>query len=191
MSPKERHDIIQARKDQGYPYHGIPHQVHLPGCFMISAACYEHAPILIDPQRRSEFEDRILSSLKEEEIEIDAWSILTTHYHLLIQIPDYAKLPTFIHRLHNGTSYEWNKEDGCRGRKVWFQYFDRFIEDEKQYFQAMNYIHINPVKHGYVEDPYAWQWSSLGLYEGVEGRDWLRRTWKKFPPNSLKFEDCE
>jgi putative transposase len=191
MTPEERRGIVLARTQLGYPYHGVPHLHHTAGVFMISAACFEHAPILWSPGRRSAFEDRILLSLKEEGIELDAWAILTTHYHLLLQTPDYEKLPTFIRRLHNGTSFEWNREDGCRGRKVWFQYFDRLIEDESQYFQAMNYIHYNPAKHGYVEDPYEWQWSSLRLYEEMEGREWLRANWKRYPPDQTSFEDSE
>ncbi len=189
LSPEERKEIVQSRKDQGYPPHGPPHIARVSGCFMISAACYEHAHILSTPQRRNEFQDRILSDLKNSEIGIDAWVILSNHYHLLIQTPAYDRIPAFIHRLHNGTSFEWNREDECSGkRKVWFQYFDRFIEAESQYFQTMNYIHYNPVKHGLVNNAYEWEWSSLGLYEEIEGREWLRKIWKKYTPAQTGFE---
>ena len=54
--------------------------------------------------------------------------------------------------------------------------------------QAFNYIHFNPVKHGYVKTPYEWMWSSLALYEQDFGREWLRERWAKFPPGGVDFE---
>jgi putative transposase len=192
MTFEERKEIVLTRQAKGHPFHSPPHLIREPGYFLITAACYEHAPILSTPQRRTEFEARLLSSLHEAKIEIDAWVILTNHYHILIEIPDFALLPAYFKRLHNGTSFEWNREDGCSGkRRVWYHYFDHFIHDEAQYYQAMNYIHYNPVKHNYVEDPYSWEWSSLGLYYEVEGREWLRKTWSNFSPGKLNFDEYD
>jgi putative transposase len=193
MTLEEQREIVLARRAEGHPFHSPPHMIRAPGYFLITAACYEHASILSSPQRRTEFEARLLSSLRETKIDIDAWVILTNHYHILIHVPDFTLIPAFFKRLHNGTSYEWNRADGCSGkRKVWYHYFDHFIHDEDQYYQAMNYIHYNPVKHAYVDDPYTWEWSSLGLYEEIEGREWLRKTWSSFPPRKLNFDkfDC-
>ncbi|MHC1781433.1 MAG: transposase [Anaerolineaceae bacterium] len=192
MSPEERQAIVLARKEKGYPYHAPPHLNHGPGCFFISAACFEHAFIMATPERRGTFVSRFLALFKENGINPDAWVVLPNHYHFLTQVDDFLLLPPLIRRLHNGTSFEWNQEDGCSGnRKVWYQYFDRSIKDEAQYYEAINYIHFNPVKHGIVEDPYQWEWSSLGKYLEVEGRDWLRSTWSKYPPNKLKFTDFD
>jgi putative transposase len=189
MSPEERKEIVQYRKEMGFPYHSPPHPVRQAGFYLITAACFEHAPILLTTNRRDAFETRLLSSLKQAEIGVDAWVILLNHYHILIEVADFEMIPTFIQRLHNGTSYEWNREDGCTGqRRVWLRYVDRYIRDEAHYFQAMNYIHHNPVKHGYVDNAYQWNWSSLNLYFEVEGREWLRQTWKKYPPNNHNFD---
>jgi len=56
------------------------------------------------------------------------------------------------------------------------------IRDDAHYYRALNYIHYNPVKHGYVENTYDWQWSSLSLYYEDYGRDWLREQWNAHPP---------
>ena len=51
--------------------------------------------------------------------------------------------------------YEWNKEDFQTGhRSVWYKYTDRQIRDDDHFYKALNYIHLNPVKHGYVQTLY-------------------------------------
>lgn len=192
MSLEEREELVRVRKANGYPLHSPPHLIREQGYYLITAACYEHAAIMSLSKRRSEFESRILSSLQTSDIQISAWVILPNHYHILIGVTDFEKIPVFIKKLHNGTSYEWNREDNCSGkRKVWFHYLDRFIRDEPQYFQAINYIHFNPVKHAYVEDPFHWHWSSLNLYYENNGRDWLRQTWINFPPQKLNIGELD
>jgi putative transposase len=189
MTPEERLAVVNTRKSMGYPHHGPPHIAHGAGYFLISAAYYEHNPIMVSPDRRTKFEARIRNLANENDFDLHAWVILPNHYHILNYARDRKNIPPFMKRLHNGSSYEWNHEDGCVGkRKVWYQYFDRFIDSETHYYQALNYIHYNPVKHGLVEDPYAWEWSSLGLYLEAEGRDWLRSTWSKYPPEKLGFD---
>jgi len=56
---------------------------------------------------------------------------------------------------------------------------------QNHYYAALNYLHINPMKHGYVAGPYTWQWSSLTMYAQDHGREWLRSLWKHYPPNQF------
>ena len=47
---------------------------------------------------------------------------------------------------------------------------------------AFNYIHYNPVKHGYVSDPYHWPRSSLAIYYADKGKGWLQDHWLAYVP---------
>ncbi len=42
------------------------------------------------------------------------------------------------------------------------------------YSRHLDYIHYNPVKHGYVKSPAEWQYSSIHRYinTGILPRDW-------------------
>ena len=40
------------------------------------------------------------------------------------------------------------------------EYWDRFIRDEKHFQNALEYIHMNPVKAGLTKNPSDWEWSS-------------------------------
>ena len=62
-----------------------------------------------------------------------------------------------------------------RTRGVWQpRYLEHTIRDEQDLEDHVNYIHYNPVKHGYVDHPGDWQWSSLHRYvkQGILDADW-------------------
>ncbi|HET9588823.1 MAG TPA: hypothetical protein VFO91_08545, partial [Anaerolineales bacterium] len=45
-----------------------------------------------------------------------------------------------------------------------------------------NYHHYDPVKHGYVSDPFDWPWSSLLMCFQEKGKDWLHEQWRAHVP---------
>jgi putative transposase len=189
LSPSEKEELLRFRREHGYPLYAPPHPIREEGYYLITAACYQHQNILFDPSRRTGFESRLLGSLEEIQAEIVAWAILPDHYHMLVGIQLMDSLSTMLRHFHGSTSYEWNRLDGMTGkRRVWYKFFDRMIRSENHYFQAINYIHANSFKHGWVSSPYDWPWSSLGMYEELRGREWLRETWRKYPPEDSSHE---
>ncbi len=48
------------------------------------------------------------------------------------------------------------------------------IRDEDDYEKHVDYIHYNPVKHGYVKCPTDWAYSSIHMYisKGILRDDW-------------------
>jgi putative transposase len=44
-----------------------------------------------------------------------------------------------------------------------------------------NYIHSNPVKHGYVSHPDAWPYSSYHYYLRTRGSAWLADSYERYP----------
>ena len=181
LSQQERDEVLRYRIEKGYPLHAPPHPRKEDGCFMITAANFEHKHILVAPSRRSEFEALLLNSFNQTQIMIKAWSIMPNHYHLLVSTNSFNQLPAMFRQLHGRTSFQWNRDDNTLGRKVWFKYSDRKIRTEDHFFAALNYIHHNPVKHGYVSAPEEWPWSSFHLYLQDYGNDWVENQWEAFP----------
>ncbi|MCC6298301.1 MAG: transposase [Anaerolineales bacterium] len=183
LSPKEREEIVKQRRARGYPLHAPPHPFREEGAYLISAANFEHKPIIKSPKRLTEFESRLLTALREIAAEVIAWVILPNHYHFLAYILSLNHVSAALQRLHGITSRGWNIEDGLTGkRRVWYKFADTYIRNDGHLHTAFNYVHYNPVKHGYVSDPYDWQWSSLSLYYEDKGRQWLREHWKSYTP---------
>jgi putative transposase len=184
LSLEERQAIVAYRRERGYPLHAPPHPFREAGAYLITAVNFEHKPVLKSPMRRAEFETLLLDALKEIADDLIAWVVLPNHYHFLAAIQSLNHVSAALKQLHGATSRLWNQEDDLTGkRRVWYKFVDTYIRNEEHLHTAFNYIHYNPVKHGYVKDVYAWQWSSLALYYEDWGRDWLRDHWKSYTPS--------
>ena len=183
LSPKEREEIVRYRGEHGYPLHAPPHPFRDAGAYLISAANFEHRAIMKSPKRRTEFEARLLNAIKAITQDLIAWVVLPNHYHVLIMVQSLNDVSAALKYLHGTTSREWNIEDKLTGkRRIWYKFADTFIRNNEHLHLAFNYIHYNPVKHGYVSGPYEWPWSSWLIYYEDKGKDWLQEQWKVYTP---------
>ena len=103
-----------------------------------------------------------------------AWVILPEHMHWLWKLPenDYD-FATRWRRIKTDFSIGIPKTECLsavrvkRGeRGVWQRrYWEHQIRDERDLLAHIEYIHINPVKHGYVENTSDWPHSSFHHYD--------------------------
>jgi putative transposase len=183
LTSREREEIIRSRRERGYPLHAPPHPFREAGFYLITAANFEHAPIMVSPERRTEFEILLLAAMENIQAEVIAWVILLNHYHILIDVESLDSVSGTLKYLHGKTSRMWNLQDHLtEKRRVWYKFSDRLMRSAEQLNQTFNYIHYNPIKHGYTDDINEWPWSSFKLYEENQGRNWLREHWKSNPP---------
>ena len=181
MPREERARILAERKAMRRPWHAPPHFGQSRGFYLITSACYEHKPLLKSDARRSEWEDALKEHVgREIGIRLCGWVVLPNHYHLLIE-GDLRIFAARIARMHNGKATQWNREDATRGRKAWHRFSDRAIRSERHYYASLNYLHANPVKHGYATSAAEWPWSSFTLYLEEFGRERLADWWRQYP----------
>ena len=83
LTPEQRDEVIAQRKAMGFPLHAPPHPFRDEGYYMLTAANYEHARVMESPERRTEFEKRLLAAFREIEADIVGWVVLANHYHVL------------------------------------------------------------------------------------------------------------
>lgn len=130
------------------------------------------------------FKDLII----EFHAKLAAWVVLANHYHFLFLPRSGFELGNFMKRLNGRTSRELNLLDDTKGRTIWYTYWDTCIRGERDFWTRFNYIHYNPVKHGYVERPKDWRYSSYRYYADPDGSLWLDGCFRDFPAERL-FED--
>jgi putative transposase len=141
-------------------HHRPPHHLGDGLAVFLTASTLDRHPHLAVPERRSTFAKELSKHFQEAEIEIVAWVILKEHYHLVAVPKSAESVPKTLRRLHSQTSGDWNRDDDTPGRACWYQYWDTTLWTEGDLVSRINYIHTNPVKHGYVERPEDWEWSS-------------------------------
>ena len=185
LSPEIRTRWEKERKVMKVPWHAPAHFGGQYKAYLVTAACFEHLSYMEAPARMTEWQakliDLVMNSTQSEKL---AWVILPNHYHLLLKT-DIAIFGAELGRLHNGVSTQWNREDDAKGRQVWYRFSDRAIRSERHFHAAINYIHANPVKHGWVKDAKLWLWSSLANYTKQHGLDVLRRWWRDYPVDQM------
>ena len=183
MTPEERARVMEVRRARKYPKHSPPHWDREDSCqYLVSAACYEHKSIIGKcPERMTECEEGVLAKCRELSSEIYAWCVLPNHYHVLLMTDRIKELRNALGQFHGSSSFRWNGEDGERGRKTWYNCFERAMKSERHFWATLNYLHHNPVHHGYVERWQDWPWSSAKEFLERAGREQAEAIWREYP----------
>lgn len=120
--------------------------------------------------------------------EIFASVILPDHMHLIIRPENIQEYPKIIHsikycfskKLQEGgmviPPYKLSDSNLTKGDKgIWQRrYWEHTIQDDEDLYNHLDYIHYNPVKHGYVKRVFDWEYSSFEkfLARGNYEKDW-------------------
>jgi putative transposase len=114
---------------------------------------------------------------------IDAWVVLPDHLHAVWTLPagdsDYSSRWREIKKRFSkalpGDEFRSPNRIKRGERGIWQRRFwEHTLRDERDYRHHVDYVHVNPLKHGYVERVIDWPYSSFhravtrGLYRG----DW-------------------
>ncbi len=114
---------------------------------------------------------------------IEGIVILPDHLHLIMSLPegdaDYALRWNMIKGTFSKTISQTESISQARRKKrergIWQRRFwEHLIRDNADFEHHMDYIHYNPVKHGYVNTPRDWPYSSIHKYiqRSVLPEDW-------------------
>ena len=101
---------------------------------------------------------------------IDAWVVLPDHLHAVWTLPDddidYSLRWTLIKRWFSASQVRGEPRSASRAGKgergVWQRRFWEYaIRDARDYAAHVDYVHFNPVKHGFVANACDWPFSSF------------------------------
>ena len=137
--------------------------------YSVSAGTFHKACILNTPEKKKLLIRNLFEQIDHFHWQIEAWAVLNNHYHFVAQaMEDSHALSKLLQAVHSITAREFNALDQTPGRKVWYQYWDTCITNEKSYYARLRYVHENPVKHGVVTNAADYPWCSMRwLIEGI------------------------
>jgi len=183
LSQADREYVLAERKVRQFPWHAPPHfSYEGETTFIVTAACFEHNPIIgLSHERMAECETELLKISHEVSTCVFAWCLLPNHYHLLLRTVQIEELLRRLGKFHGSSSFKWNREDGVRGRKVWFRAVERSMRSERHFYASLNYVNHNAVKHGYVEKWQDWPYSSAKQYLDGIGSERASEIWREYP----------
>lgn len=135
--------------------HRPPHIYEDNQFYFITGATLNHKKLLNTSDRKNLFIKKLKQTLSFYKFLLFAYVILDNHYHLILKTSLGIDLPKFIAKLHGDVALSLNKFDNTLGRKVFYQYWDYCPRSPKEdpfkdLNYHINYLHFNPIKHGYV-----------------------------------------
>ena len=141
--------------------HTPPHLFKPNSIYFVTGATTSKKPYFAVDHAKENFQNSLFSRSSVLGWQLEAWAILDNHYHFIAQAPaDASSLTRLIRVIHSISANFINKLDGIQGRRVWFNYWDSCITNETSYLARLRYVNMNPVKHGHVEKPEDYRFSS-------------------------------
>jgi putative transposase len=172
------------------------------GTYFFTVVTRDRLPLLTHEEVRQALREAIQEVRQSLPFTIEAWVLLADHLHTIWTLPQgdsnfqarWAIIkravskhwistvpneieinmvrkthPTFAGR-QLSASMQNRQESGFWQRRFW----EHVIRDEADFHRHLDYIHLNPVKHGYVKTPMDWPYSTLHrlIAQGLYPSDW-------------------
>jgi putative transposase len=152
------------------------------GIYFITSTIVEWIPIFILHEYFEIMLDAFNYCRQNKDLKIYAYVIMDNHFHLVASGPDLALIIQSLKRhtakqivsklqtqkkqwLLNQLSFYKKKHKAQSKYQVWQEGFHpQLIENEEMFIQKLEYIHYNPVRRGYVDNPEHWRYSSARNY---------------------------
>jgi len=120
---------------------------------------------------------------KKYPFKIDAWVVLPDHLHCIWTLPlgdsDFSVRWRLIKSGFSRALPKTEKISKVRAvageRGIWQRhYWEHLIRDDLDYQRHVDYVHVNPLKHGYVHHVADWPYSTFHKYveQGIYLPNW-------------------
>lgn len=178
-------------------------RAHVPGgTYFFTVVAYNRRPLFTDPLAQKLLGRAFRKCQHEWSFQINAIVLLHDHLHTIWTLPRgddrYSARWSIIknefssrYRRAGGREATITKAQQEEGRAGFWQprFWEHTLKDEDDFEAHFDYIHYNPVKHGYVKCPRDWELSSFHRWvrKGVYDVDWA--CGKYLPPDFSKIED--
>ena len=128
----------------------------------------------------------IKKSIDNYKYELYAICVLPDHIHMLIKPYDISDYPKIIKQIKTYFSKNIDKNDindyelrkssiKKHEQDIWQRrYWEHTIRNDEDLYRHTDYIHYNPIKHGYVKNVADWQYSSFKKFvkKGYYEQNW-------------------
>jgi len=160
-------------------------RVHCPGgCVFLTLVTHQRSPLFSDPENVARLRMAIATVKAERPFDILGAVILPDHLHFVWQLSpsdsNYSarvgqikatftkSLPSQNRpRISVSQSRHKHRESNVWQRRFW----EHTVRSSAELERVLDYVHYNPVKHGLVDCPHQWPYSSF--HRSIERRDYV------------------
>ncbi len=153
-------------------------RVKLPGgCYFFTLVTFGRSKFLTSETARHILRQVWKEVQRKHPFNVEAMCLLPDHLHCIWRLPDgdddtpkrWRPIKAmFSKRYLKAGGIEGQRNQSRRGKSeaaVWQRrYWEHTIRNDTDFAMHFDYIHFNPVKHGFVSSPQDWKWSSFHRY---------------------------
>lgn len=147
----------------------------------LTIVTYKRKKILID--NIDVLRKSFVECKKKYDFDIFSIVVMHDHIHMIIKPKDINEYPKIIGQIkiyftkNANIKYEMNNN---REATIWQRrYYEHTIKNEEDLYKHLDYIHFNPIKHGYVKSAKDWKHSSFDKFIKM----------KYYEPDWYNFDD--
>ena len=162
------------------------HRYYVPGAIVfITQVVYQRIPVFGQPH----FVELLRQNLNETKCHhpfaMQGYCFLPEHLHLMIRPTGKSNFSAIMHSLKPNFTKDYRACLGISGRMKFWQkgFWDHVIRDEGDFQRHLDYIHYTPVKHGLVQRPEDWPYSSYAIWQS---RGFYPERWGWQLPESIR-----
>ena len=171
-------DEYAAKGSKDWP-HAPPHRLAESGVYFLTSRTRDGKHLLAEDEMKDWFQAKLKELAKEYGWKLEAWAILSNHYHFVAHSPDgedsAKSLKAWVQKLHSQSTKEINRRDKCPGRsRLWQNFRETRLTHQKSYLARLHYVHQNAVHHGLVRKGTQWKWCSASEFVAAVSPAWVR-----------------
>jgi putative transposase len=162
-------------------------RVRTGSTYFFTVVSYHRRPILCHDTIRRSLRIAIENVRVKRPFSIDAWVLLPDHLHCIWTLPDddhdfstrWQLIKRSVSRFSEGAALDPDTRHASarkhRESTIWQRRFwEHQIRNERDFERHVDYIHVNPMKHGHVGRVVDWPYSTFHRYvrNGIYAADW-------------------
>jgi len=97
-------------------------------------------------------------------VDVICYCLMDNHIHALLYENTAGGISTYMRRVLNAYARYFNMKQHRSGPLFLHPFKAVLVDADEQLLHTSRYIHLNPYAAGMVDDPFAYQWSSLAEY---------------------------
>ncbi len=110
--------------------------------------------------------DKLQRYQREFNLAVIAYCLLPNHYHFLVRQDGEHRASLLPQRIFNSYSKAYNQRYDHSGTLFEGTYRVVVVTDDHHLLELCRYIHTNPIKHGFVNDPGDWPYTNYLVWVG-------------------------
>ncbi|MEZ6063200.1 MAG: hypothetical protein R3C19_22875 [Planctomycetaceae bacterium] len=163
---QSRRDTSSSRRQHSHWPHAPLHRLGGKGTYIVTAGTFGKEHHFCSAESLQLLQAELLAKARQYDWQLEAWACFSNHYHFVGHaLEDSASLKPFLAHFHADSAREINRRQGCRNRRVWYNFWETELTYEKSYLARLNYVHQNAVRHGLVSVANQYRWCSAAWFE--------------------------